>query len=170
MSKKKEAKWMQVGNYLLGVEENSLGKALCAKSVSGNWSIRWREDNFMFAVVLNMLGDEKCHSYVESLLTLCYAATNYPHDLVSIIERQETPVMNGFAKLVKEQAEFEASVAKQPTEEQDAEALKEVAEMQEVQDELERLDKEEEDVATRSQQTEREDGKEQAEQERDEEA
>lgn len=156
MSKKKEAKWMQVGNYLLGVEENSLGKALCAKSVSGNWSLRWREDNLMFAVVLNMLGDEKCHSYVESLLTLCYAATNYPHDLVSIVERQETPVMNGFAKLVKEQAEFEASVAQQPTEEQDAEALKEVAEMQEVQDELERLDKEEEDVATRSQQTEQE--------------
>lgn len=167
MSKKKEAKWMQVGNYLLGVEENSLGKALCAKSVSGNWSLRWREDNLMFAVVLNMLGDEKCHSYVESLLTLCYAATNYPHDLVSIIERQETPVMNGFAKLVKEQAEFEASVAKQPTKEQDAEALKEVVEMQEVQDELERMD--EEEVATRSQQTEREDGKEQAEQERDEE-
>lgn len=170
MSKKKEAKWMQVGNYLLGVEENSLGKALCAKSVSGNWSLRWREDNLMFAVVLNMLGDEKCHSYVESLLTLCYAATNYPHDLVSIVERQGTPVMNGFAKLVKEQAEFEASVAKQPTEEQDAEALKEVAEMQEVQDELERLDEEEEDVATRSQQTEREDGKEQAERERGEEA
>ena len=154
MSKKKEAKWMQVGNYLLGVEENSLGKALCAKSVSGNWSLRWREDNFMFAVVLNMLGDEKCHSYVESLLTLCYAATNYPHDLVSIVERQETPVMNGFAKLVKEQAEFETSVAKQPTKEQDAEALKEVVEMQEVQDELERLD--EEEIATRSQQTEQE--------------
>lgn len=154
MSKKKEAKWMQVGNYLLGVEENSLGKALCAKSVSGNWSLRWREDNLMFAVVLNMLGDEKCHSYVESLLTLCYAATNYPHDLVSIVEKQETPVMNGFAKLVKEQAEFEASVAKRPTEEQDAEALKEVVEMQEVQDELERLD--EEEVAAKPQQTEQE--------------
>lgn len=142
MSKKNEQKWTQIGNYLVGIEENSLGTFMCAKSVSGVWSIRWRDDSYVYSVILSMLGEEKCHSYIESLLTLYFAATNYPHDLVSIIENQETPVMNGFAKLVHDQTAFESSLVQSPTEQADEDALNEVVEMEEIQDELARLDEE----------------------------
>ena len=98
----------------------------------------------MFAVLTSQIQDEKCHAYVEALLTLFYAATNYPHDLVAIIEKNDTPFINGFCKLIQEQTDFEVGIKKDATPEEDEAALKEVAEMQEIQDELEKLEEEDE--------------------------
>ena len=142
MGKKNKNKWIQVGNFLLALENNSLGTVLCVKNVAGNWSVRWREDSYMFAVLTSQIQDEKCHAYVDALLTVFYTATNYPHDLVAIIEKNDTPFINGFCKLIQEQTEYEVSVKKDATKEDDEAALKEVAEMQEIQDELEKLEEE----------------------------
>ena len=143
--KKSENKWIQVGNYLLALEKNSLGAVLCVKNLSGNWSIRWGEDSYLFAVLTSQIQDEKCHAYVDALLTVFYTATNYPHDLVAIIEKNDTPFINGFCKLIQEQTDFEVSIKKNDTQEEDDAALKEVVQMQEIQDELEKLDKEDGD-------------------------
>ena len=142
MSKKKEDKWLQVGNFLLGVEMNRNGAWFVVKTVGGEWSIRYGDGSMMFSVLANLGGDESCHRYLESLLTLMYAATSYPHDMVSIVERQTLPFINGFCKLLDEQTAFEVSVSKKATEQEDAEALKEVVEMREIEEELEKLDDE----------------------------
>ena len=143
--KKSENKWIQVGNYLLALEKNSLGAVLCVKNLAGNWSIRWGQDSYLFAVLTSQIQDEKCHAYVDALLTVFYTATNYPHDLVAIIEKNDTPFINGFSKLIQEQTDFEVSIKKNATQEEDDAALKEVVQMQEIQDELEKLDKEDGD-------------------------
>lgn len=140
MSKKNEDKWLQVGNFLLGVEKNRNGLWFVVKSVSGEWQLRYGDGSLMFAQMTSLAADAGCHRYLEFLLTFQYAATCYPHDLVSIVERQSIPLMNGFAKLLREQTDFEVSVSQKHSEQEDAAALKEVVEMQEIQDELEALD------------------------------
>lgn len=102
----------------------------------------WEEGTMMYAVLLNFLRDEKTHEYIRALLTLFYAATNYPHDMVALIEKQQTPFINGFTKLLNEQTEFEVSVSKKNTPEEDDAALKEVGEMEDIKEQLEELDKE----------------------------
>lgn len=140
--KKKKDRWMQIGNFLLGVEKNALGNRFVVRSVSGDWRLMWEEGTMMHAVLLNFLRDEKTYEYLQALLTLFYAATNYPHDLVALVEKHEMPFINGVTKLLKEQTDFEVSIKKAATQEEDDEALKEVAEMQEIQDQLEALTEE----------------------------
>lgn len=138
----KKTKWIQISNFLLGYEKNSLGQVLCVRAVSGQWSIRWGEDTYVYAVLTRLMGDEKCHKYIEALLSLFFAATNYAHDFASVANQNGTPFMNGFTKLMNEQTEYEVSLHDKATEEQNDEALKEVGEMQEIMDELEKLDDE----------------------------
>lgn len=142
MSKKNDDKWLQIGNYLIGVEKNSNGTRMCARTVGGDWSVRWGEGTLMFSVLLRLGDDDTCHPYLHALLTLQYVATNYPHDMVSIIERGDLPVINGFCKLMEEQTAFEVSVKEKTTDKEDAEALREVGEMHDIMAELERLDAE----------------------------
>ena len=143
MSKKNENKWTQVGNFLLGVEKSSVGNRFVARTVSGDWRIAWLEGTMMYAVMLSFISDEKCHKYLDALLVLQYAATNYPHDLVAIAETQKTPFMDGFTKLIREQTDYEVSVKGNGTDEENEAALHDIGEMQEIQDELEKLDEEE---------------------------
>ena len=133
---------MQISNFLLCHESNSIGRVLCVRAVSGQWSIRWSEDTYVYAVLTRLMEDEKCHNYVEALLTLFFAATNYPHDFASVANNNGTPFMNGFTKLMNEQTDYEVSLQEKPTKEEDEAALKEVGEMQEIMDELEKLDDE----------------------------
>lgn len=138
----KKGKWTQIGNFLLGIEKSASGGRFVARSVSGDWRVMWETGTYMYVVMSNFVGDEKTHKYLEALLTLFYTATNYPHDMVSIVEKQKTPVMDGFAKLINEQTDFEVSVKGEATADEDEKALKEVGEMQEIEEELERLEME----------------------------
>lgn len=135
-------KWLQISNYLLGKEKNSLGEVLCVRAVSGQWSIRWGEDTMVYAVITRCMADRNCWPYIEALLTLFFAATNYAHDFAALAEGHGTPFMNGFTDLINKQTELELSFRKEPTKEEDDEALNEVVEMQDIQDELEKLDEE----------------------------
>lgn len=145
MSKKKNErasqKWMCYGNFQLCRESNSLGESLCVSDVAGQWRIRWREDTYIYAVLTRLMEDEKCSGYVQALLTLFYAATNYPHDFAAVAETHEIPFIDGFCKLMKEQTERELAFHGEATEEQDEAVLKEVGEMQDIMDELEQIEK-----------------------------
>lgn len=138
--KKDEGKWVRVGNYLLGIEKSSKWTRFVAKSVSGDWRVMWGEGSIMFGVMYSMAADVNSHKYLEALLTLQYVATSYPHDLVALGEKQELPLINGFCKLVDEQTAFEVSVADKATDEEDAEALKEVGEIEDIGEELSKID------------------------------
>lgn len=140
LKKKKETKWTQVGNFQLGIEKNQNGVYLVCKAVSGIWSIRWRDDTLMFGIMFNLMQTEGSHEYLHTLITLQYTATTYPHDMVALIEKGDYPLMKGFAKLVKEQNEFEISVKGQPTEEEHEEALKNVREMTELAEEMSEME------------------------------
>ena len=112
------------------------------RAISGQWSIRWSDDTYIYAVLTRLMEDEKCHAYIDALLTLFFTATNYPHDFASVANGDGTPFINGFTKLMNEQTQYEVSLKEKATEEQDEAALKEVGEMTEIEEELEKLDKE----------------------------
>ena len=144
--KKNEDKWLQVGNFLLGVEKNAHGQYVVLKTVVSNWKITWSDTTMMFAMMLNIMKraaeDENVKEYLHSLITVMFITTTYLHDLVALSTKQEMPFCEGIAKLLKEQNDYEASLEKKPTEEEDRKALEEVGEMQEISDELEKLDEE----------------------------
>lgn len=152
MSKKNKRvsddKWLQVGNFLLGVDTNAHGSYVVLKSVAQNWSIRWREDTMMFAMMLNVMRqateNENVKEYLHTLVTIFFAATSYMHDLVALSATHQMPFCEGLARMLKEQQDFEEGLKKEkkPTKKEEKEALKEVVEMQEIQDELEKLEKE----------------------------
>lgn len=131
--KKVEKKWIQISNFLIGIEENSKGHWLVIKTVSDEWSIRYHEGSIMYGIIGNLALDEKCHKYLEAFITMLYTASCYPHDMVAVIHKQELPVINGFCKLIAEQSQYEASIAEKPTAEEDEAMLNEVAEMEEMQ-------------------------------------
>ena len=144
--KKNEDKWLQVGNFLLGVEKNAHGQYVVLKTVVSNWKITWSDTTMMFAMMLNIMKraaeDENVKEYLHSLITVMFISTTYLHDLVALSTKQEMPFCEGIAKLLKEQNDYEASLEKKPTEEEDRKALEEVGQMQEISDELEKLEEE----------------------------
>ena len=145
MAKKQENKWLQIGNFLLGVDKNAHGAYVVLKAVSGQWSVRWSEESAFFAMILQVMKraaeNEAVKEYLHSLISVMFITTTYMHDLISLSVNNEMPFCEGVVKLFKEQNDFESYLAKKPTEKEDESALKEVAEMQEISDELEKLDK-----------------------------
>jgi len=137
---------LQVGNFLLGVEKNAHGQYVVLKTVVSNWKITWSDTTMMFAMMLNIMKraaeDENVKEYLHSLITVMFISTTYLHDLVALSTKQEMPFCEGIAKLLKEQNDYEASLEKKPTEEEDRKALEEVGQMQEISDELEKLEEE----------------------------
>lgn len=144
MAKKNGNKWTQVGNYLLGVEKNATGGFLVCKTLAGNWSVRWRDDTMMYGLMLGIIGTEAAREYLHSLLTLMFAVTTYPHDLAALAEKGEMPLMQGVVGLINEQAEYEASLKPQPTEEENQETIAEMKQMAEIEKELNEMAEEEE--------------------------
>ena len=147
MAKKEENKWLQVGNFLLGVEKKSQMRYVVLKAVSDSWRIYWSEESLMFAMMLQLMKrateDESVKEYLHSLITMMFITTTYLHDLVALSTKQEMPFCEGIAKLLKEQNDYEESLKEKPTDEEDKKALEETVRMQETLDELEKIDKEE---------------------------
>lgn len=147
MSKtKRQDKWLQVGNFLLGVDSNAHGRYLVCKSVARNWSVRWGSDTTMFAMMLSLMtqavDNDSIKEYLHSLVSVMFLTSSYTHDLVALATKKEMPFMEGVANLLKEQTDYEASLKEKPTQAQEDEALKEVCEMQEISNELEKLNEE----------------------------
>jgi len=132
----KQAKKRQVGNYLLEVLEDGDFDFIECRSVIGDWSVRWRGDNIMFTLMYSLMQNKDAEEYLRALFTMMYVATSYTHDLVAIVEKQDLPLINGFCALVNEQSDFEASVAKKATVEEDEEALNNAVVMEELKEEI----------------------------------
>lgn len=146
MTKKNEEKWIQVGNYQIGIEKSSVGNMLVCRSIAKNWSVRWRDDTMMFGMMLSIARNEGAREYLHSLITAMYAVTTYPHDLVALSEKNEMPVMTGLIELIHNQSEYESSLRPQPTEEEEKQSLEEMKRMAEVESELMNIvDEEKED-------------------------
>ena len=147
--KKNDEKWLQVGNFLLGVDRNRHGEYVVLKSVADNWKVTWRDDTIMFAMMLNIMrraaedGTGTVKEYLHSLITMMFVATTYLHDLVALSTKQEMPFCQGVAGLLKEQTDYESSLDRKPTKKEDKEALEETVRMREVEEELEKLDENE---------------------------
>lgn len=146
--KRNDEKWLRVGNFLLGVEKKSAMRYVVLKAVSDNWRVYWSEGCLMFAMMLQLMRraaeDEGAREYLHSLVTMMFVTTSYTHDLVALSTKQEMPFCEGVARLLGEQTDYEQSLERKPTEEEDGKALEEVAQMREVEEELEKLDEEDE--------------------------
>ena len=142
MTKKKDNKWKQVANFLLGVEENRSGRYVVLRTKEGTWSTRWRDDTLMFGILLSLTDNEESVDYLHALFTMMFISCMHPHDLVALGEKQEMPMMNAFAKMYMEAMEYEASVLKQPTEEEEKTALEESAAIEGMREELEKMEEE----------------------------
>ena len=143
MSKKNEEKWLQVGNFLLGIDTNAHGSYVVLKSVAQNWSVRWKDDTTMFLMMANLMTraaeNENVKEYLHSLVTMMFISTTYLHDLVALSTKHEMPFCQGVAQLLKELNDYEESLKDKPSDEEDEAALKETAETEEVVSEMEKL-------------------------------
>lgn len=143
MGKKNEEKWIQVGNYQVGIEKSSTGSMLVCRSLSCNWSVRWRDDTMMFGLMLSIARNEGAREYLHSLITTMFAVTTYPHDLVALSEKNEMPFMSGVIELIHRQSEYEASLRPQPTEEENEKSVEEMRRMAEIESRLADINEEE---------------------------
>lgn len=134
-----EKEWLAVGNFLLRGEDGDDGRQFVVKSVSGGWRISWRDDTLMYGVLLSLVDNEGSREYLHCLCTLMFVATTYPHDLVALTTKGALPFMEGIAKLVREQSDYEVSLKKPVSEEEDAEALNETVEMESLKEDLKRI-------------------------------
>ena len=139
---------VQVGNYIISIETCDRSNVLCVKSVSGQWKISWTEDTENYAVIYGQMYDKNCHPYLEALLTIYYNVTSHAHDIVSIIERGTSPVLNGIAKLIQEGYDYEVLVHNKKSKiskEQDDKILDQTVQMENVLDEIGNTEAEEGD-------------------------
>lgn len=132
--KQEREKWLQVGNFLLGVEKNKTGQYFVCKSVAKDWCVKWRDDTMMFPLMVSLMSNEGSREYLHALLTLQYRATTYPHDMVSIVKDHNAPFMDGFATLLQSQADYEngiknAEQGEEGREKADEAALKDLQEL-----------------------------------------
>lgn len=134
---------IHIGYYVFSVETDENGSCITVRDVGDQWSIKWTDRHFMYAILVRWIADGKCNDYIESLMRMMMIAISYPHDAVAIGEKQDAPFLKGFVKLWKKQIAFEASVAKKPTKKEDEEALEETVQLREIEEELEALDEDE---------------------------
>lgn len=133
---------MQIGGFQIGIEKSARGKVVVCRSIADGWSVRWGDDMLMFGTVLSLAEREDAHEYLHSLLTVMFIATTYPHDMVSLVNRNEMPFMTGFSELIHRQNEYEASLKPQPTEEENQKSLDELKHIAEVAEEMMKIKEE----------------------------
>lgn len=143
-SEEEHGKGLQIGNFLLGLEEEGDGaRYMVLRTVVGNWSVRWREDTAMFGTMLNAMAaateNEGAKKYFGILFMAMFIVCTYAHDLESLARRKDTPFLEGIARLYQEELEYLATLDKQDaTEEEDLDALEEAVRMSDLQEEMER--------------------------------
>lgn len=143
MSKKNEKKWTQIGGFLFGIEKTASDNRMVVKNTMNNWRLMWSDDTMMFGIIISLLRNENAHEYLHSLMTIMYVVTTYPHDLVALMEKSDTPFMKGVADLIDKQNDYEQSLRPQPTEEENAKAIDEMKRMAEMAQEAMEVEKEE---------------------------
>lgn len=79
MNKKKEG--LQLGNFILKREQSNGHEWINIKAVSGFWSMRFRDDNLTYAIILDMARNKDFREYLETWIKMCYLVSSTVPDL-----------------------------------------------------------------------------------------
>lgn len=74
-NKSKKKKGIQVGNYIVTLENGEMA-AIKITAVSGNWNIRYREDNPLYLWLKNNLKTEEGKNILHIVFATFFAACN----------------------------------------------------------------------------------------------
>lgn len=121
----KKNKGIQVGNFIVAKEQGNEHDWISIKAISGFWTLRFRDDNGMFARIRSLANDKQFHAYLETYIKVVYLISNTTPDVDFFKE---------FFHSYDELSERLRNFQKQPTPEEEAKVLEEekvVAEMKE---------------------------------------
>lgn len=124
--KKNEEVVARAGNFLVVRQTGNEHDWVCVKAVSGFWSVRYRDDNPMFAYVAVMCS-KKLAPYLEAWIKMCYVMSNSAPDV---------PFMTDFFNAWDAYCKRRQADSPKHTEEEDAKTLEEIKAMTEIKEEL----------------------------------
>lgn len=131
MEKKEKNVVAKVGNFVIAKESGNGLDWMSVKAVSGFWTVRYREDNSIYGMILMLARNKDYGAYLEAFVNTVYVLSNCTPDLEFLEE---------FHKAYHGMMERRRAVP--ATEEEDKAALDEVKAMYEMQEELRDNEKE----------------------------
>ncbi|MEL5894262.1 hypothetical protein AAE250_12245 [Bacteroides sp. GD17] len=121
MSKKTNG--IQVGNFIVTRVNGSEHDWISIKAISGFWSMRFRDDNGVFASIRELANNKECHEYFETWIKVCFLISNATPDV---------PFMQEFFKSYSDFAERMRLLQPSVSPEEDAKVLEEQQVMNEM--------------------------------------
>lgn len=134
MSKKAKMR-VRVGNFILTQEERAKGYVIVCSALSGQWRVVWGDRCMMYGIVLDMMREGNAET-LHGLLFILFAASSHIHSTDFYVK------LNGL--IVEELSRLEE--AREADADADEKALKQVGDIVEMENELERLEEEGVDV------------------------
>lgn len=136
MSKNKKQKGLRLGNFIVCVETGSLHNWIVFRAVSGFWTLRFRDDNNMYANLLSLAREKKYHNFLEHYLTMNFVLSNSIPDM---------DFTKDFYEAYQRRVERIAAAEPEPTEEEEQEALAEMEFRNDIEKEYDKVKDEIED-------------------------
>ena len=113
----------RVGNFEITKEETPYFSYLRIKSVSGHWGVTYRDDNEMYGKIMAMVRDKEQAKHLELYVLHIYYTTN-----IVIDEQFGLDFMIALEAMRDRMAKAQG----EPTEEEEAEAIKEAEVMEDM--------------------------------------
>lgn len=124
MEKKEKNVIARVGNFVIVKESGNGMDWVSVKAVSGNWTVRYREDSRMYGMLVMMSKNKALRPYLENWVTSLY------------LMAQSTPDLKFYEEFLHAYEGLqERSKLPDATEEEDKAALEEVRTMEEMKEE-----------------------------------
>ena len=124
MEKKEKNVIARVGNFVIVKESgNSMGW-VSVKATSGFWTVRYREDNAMYGVLLMLVETEEYRDYLEAFVKAVYVLASC------------TPDLDFLGDFYNAYISMQERRKKEATEDEDKAALEEVRVMEEMKEEV----------------------------------
>ncbi|PXV62361.1 hypothetical protein CLV62_12049 [Dysgonomonas alginatilytica] len=104
----KKKKGIQIGNFIVTFDTGNL-KAVKITSVAENWNVRYREDNILYAWILNELKTEEGREVLHLAFACWFAASNgipddtFLEDVVQAYTRSIERMKEGVKRLSEEE-------------------------------------------------------------------
>lgn len=127
---KKKNVLAQIGNFVVTRDAGGEHEWISIKAVCGFWSLRFRDDNPNYGKILEMARNPQYHDLLRHIVNINFALSNTIPD--GELAKDVYAALNGFVNRAVKRAGT-------PTEEMEAEALKEMETLHELQTELTEL-------------------------------
>lgn len=125
MEKKEKNMLARVGNFVITHESGNGMDWVSVKAVSGFWTVRYREDNRMYGMLVMMSKNKALEKYLENWVTTLYVMAQATPDLKFYEE-----FMHAYKGLL------ERAKLPEPSDEEDKAALEELRVMEEMKEEV----------------------------------